>query len=48
MTADMLRTKYPTMSDATIERLLLIDKSEVPTLEPKLCRIDEPNCESCQ
>lgn len=45
MTAIELRQKYPTMSDHEIQLLLDIEKNYV---EPKLCSILEPDCESCQ
>lgn len=48
MTAAVLRQKYPTMPQEQIDRLLEIEQSSVPTLEPQLCRIDDPSCESCQ
>jgi hypothetical protein len=42
--AEYYRAKFPEMSDEQIARLVDIDRQ----VEPKLCRIDEPDCESCQ
>lgn len=46
MTAVEYRQKYPTMNDRDISMLVEIDEKEV--LNAKLCRIDDPDCESCQ